>query len=74
LQRQNLCTPTKETGFLPNLWTTTKYFPKKTRFLGPYFACLPLPQEGIDIKSRRIGINLTHSQETAVPYGSVNLR
>jgi hypothetical protein len=57
----------KKPGFLPNLWTTTKYFPKKTRFLGPYLASLPLPQEGIDIKSRGIGINLTHSQETAVP-------
>ena len=58
----------KKPGFLPHLWTTTKYFPKKTRFLGPYLACLPLPQEGIDIKSRGIGINLTHSQETAVPF------
>ncbi len=58
----------KKPGFLPNLWTTTKYFRKKTRFLGPYLASLPLPQEGIDIKSRGIGINLTHSQETAVPF------
>ena len=60
--------PPKKPGFLPNLWTTTKYFRKKTRFLGPYLASLPLPQKGIDIKSRRIGINLTHSQETAVPF------
>jgi hypothetical protein len=55
----------KKPGFLPNLWTTTKYFRKKTRFLGPYLASLPLPREGIDIKSRGIRINLTHSQETA---------
>jgi hypothetical protein len=53
-------------GLQPNI------FLKKPGFTGPYLASLPLPQEGIDIKSRGIGINLTHSQETA-PIG-VNLR
>ncbi len=37
----------KKPGFLPNLWTTTKYFRKKTRFLVPYLASLPLPREGL---------------------------
>jgi hypothetical protein len=32
---QDLPTPTKETGFLPNLWVAMKYFRKKPGFWEP---------------------------------------
>ncbi len=35
LLKQDLRTLTKETGFLPNLWTATKYFAKKPGFGAP---------------------------------------